>query len=406
MGTQDWTYLRTHRWITFSVDLRPAPASLWMNLGEARSKFDHIAGIPLRPDVAGLLHNVYLAKGVHGTTAIEGNTLTEDEIRKHMEGQLKLPLSQAYLKQEIDNIINACNGIAQDLWHGKPADLTFDRICQFNSMVLNKLELETDETPGQIRLSSVGVGSYLGAPAGECEYLTRKLCEWLSSPDFQGNGKDTIVTAILKAILAHLYIAWIHPFADGNGRTARLVEFQILTAAGVPSPAAHLLSNHYNKTRSEYYRQLEMASKSGGDVIPFIQYAVQGLIDGLIGQLHAIRNYQWQVTWQNYVHDQFGHKKAMSASELRQHHLAMDLSDKNGFVPLDKIREISPRITLAYAKKSNKTLRRDLNKLKKFELVEETKEGFRAKSEKILAFLPPRCSAVPINPAKAFATAK
>ena len=45
---------------------------------------------------------------------------------------------------------------------------------------------------------------------------------------------------ILKATLAHLYIAWIHPFGDGNGRTARLVEFMLLSRAGVPSPSAHL----------------------------------------------------------------------------------------------------------------------------------------------------------------------
>ncbi len=392
MRTQEWTYLRTHPWITFAVDLRAAPASLWMNLGEARSKFDHIAGVPLRPDVAAELHAIYLAKGVHGTTAIEGNTLTEKEIRKHMDGQLKLPLSQEYLKQEIDNILIACNGIAGDLWEGKVSDLTFERIKQFNSLVLNKLELETDEPPGEIRMSSVGVGSYLGAPPGECEYLVKRLCEWLSSPDFNAEGKDAIVTAILKAVLAHLYIAWIHPFADGNGRTARLIEFQILVAAGVPSPAAHLLSNHYNKTRTEYYRQLDMASKSKGDVIPFLQYALQGLIDGLSTQLHVIRNFQWQITWRNYVHEKFGHKNQMSASELRQHHLAMDLSDAAGPVPMDKLREVSPRMLAAYAKKSSKTLRRDINKLKSLELIDETKEGFVAKSEKILAFLPPRCT--------------
>lgn len=55
--------------------------------------------------------------------------------------------------------------------------------------------------------------------------------------------------AIFKAVVAHLYLAWIHPVGDGNGRTARLVEFQILLSSGVPSPAAHLLSNHYNQTR-------------------------------------------------------------------------------------------------------------------------------------------------------------
>lgn len=392
MRTKDWTYLRTHPWITFAVNLKAAPASLWMNLGEARSKFDHIAGVPLRPDIQKHLHSVYLAKGVHGTTAIEGNTLTEKEIRQHMAGQLKLPLSQAYLQQEVENIIKACNAIGRELWLGGSTELTFERICQFNNMVLKDLPLETGEIPGEIRFSSVGVGTYLGAPAGECEYLLRMLCDWLRSNDFApALEKDRAVIAILKAVLAHLYIAWIHPFADGNGRTARLVEFQILTAEGIPSPAAHLLSNHYNKTRMEYYRQLDMASKSGGEVIPFIQYAVQGLVDGLAGQLHAIRNFQWDITWQNFIHGSFGHKNKMSATELRQHHLALDLSEKDGFVPFNKIREISPRITLAYARKSDKTLRRDLNKLKQMKLADETPEGFRAMGETILAFLPPHC---------------
>src|SRR5262249_28992253 len=194
--------------------------------------------------------------------------------------------------------------------------------------VLRGLRLETNEAPGQMRTSKVGVGSYLGAPPGECEHLVRRLCEWLDSDFFRSASDNNITaTAILKAILAHLYIAWIHPFPDGNGRTARLVEFQILCAAGVPSPAAHLLSNHYNKTRSEYYRQLAMSSKSGGDIIPFLQYAIQGLVDGLIDQLWIIKIYQWHIMWLNHIHGCFGHHKHMSPSELRQHHLAIDLSD-------------------------------------------------------------------------------
>jgi len=82
---------------------------------------------------------------------------------------------------------------------------------------------------------------------------------------------------------------WIHPFGDGNGRTARLVEFQILLQAGIPSPAAHLLSNHYKQTRTEYYRQLATASRSGGNILPFIEYAVGGFVDGLKEQLALIR---------------------------------------------------------------------------------------------------------------------
>jgi Fic/DOC family len=50
-------------------------------------------------------------------------------------------------------------------------------------------------------------------------------------------SRDIPGTEILvKAILAHLYIAWIHPFGDGNGRAARLMELRILLEAGVPMP--------------------------------------------------------------------------------------------------------------------------------------------------------------------------
>src|SRR6185437_1256822 len=98
---------------------------------------------------------------------------------------------------------------------------------------------------------------------------------------------------LFKAILAHLYIAWIHPFGDGNGRTARLVEFQILMQSGVPYPACHLLSNHYNKTRIRYYAELDRSSKAEEGVLSFIEYAVQGFVDGLREQVSYIRDCQW-----------------------------------------------------------------------------------------------------------------
>ena len=44
---------------------------------------------------------------------------------------------------------------------------------------------------------------------------------------------------LVRAMMAHLYLAWIHTFGDGNGRTARLLEFLILARSGkVPLPAA------------------------------------------------------------------------------------------------------------------------------------------------------------------------
>ncbi len=379
------TYLETHPWITFSLDLREASYKLWMSLGETQSKCEHIAGVPLLPDVAKRLHQVYLAKGVMATTAIEGNTLTEEEVLQRLEGKLKLPPSKEYLGQEIDNIIEACNLIARHVLNDSSTGLSVEDIKDYNRLVLKNLPLEEGESPGEIRKRSVGVGRYRGAPPEDCEYLLEQLCDWLTNK-FDTTQTDPVAFGILKAIVAHIYIAWIHPFDDGNGRTARLIEFRILLSAGVPSAAAQLLSNHYNETRTEYYRQLDQAHRSGGDVFPFIQYALQGYVDGLRKQIEVIRDQQWEVHWINYIHEKF--KDRNSQTDIRRRRLAIDLSGQSKMMPVSRVRHVSPRIAEAYAHKTDKTVKRDINALEQMGLVEKSAKGVRAKNEIILAFLP------------------
>ena len=77
------TYEQSHPWINFNIVLRKADPKLWLLLGEAASKCEHIVGVPLRPTTDQLLHRLYLAKGALGTTAIEGNTLSENEVLQH-----------------------------------------------------------------------------------------------------------------------------------------------------------------------------------------------------------------------------------------------------------------------------------------------------------------------------------
>lgn len=362
-----------------------------MLLGEAASKCEHIANVPLRPSTAEELHRLYLAKGVLATTAIEGNTLSEEEVVRHLEGKLQLPPSKEYLTREIDNIVAACNDIAQQVRAGNPPAFSVAKIKEFDRRVLHGLDLGEGVVPGEIRGHSVGIARYRGAPVEDCEYLLHQLCDWLNGSDFQP-PEDLpqlhVVYAIIKAALAHLYLAWIHPFGDGNGRTARLIEFMILVTSGVPGPAAHLLSNHYNQTRPEYYRQLDRASQSGGDVLPFITYAVRGFVEGLHAQLERIREQQWDVTWENYVHEKF--RSRTSPSDARRRHLLLDLSEHEEPVPISKLRDLSPRVAAAYAKKTAKTLSRDLNALIQMGLLESTRDGYSAKKEIILGFLPLR----------------
>ena len=50
---------QTHPWLNFRLDLNRFPYTLWIALGEAQSKCEHIAGVPLAPEIAKQLHNIY-----------------------------------------------------------------------------------------------------------------------------------------------------------------------------------------------------------------------------------------------------------------------------------------------------------------------------------------------------------
>lgn len=378
-------YETSHPWLTFKLEMHKALPRLWIALGEAQSKCHHIAGTPIQPQIAKNMHAIYLARGLLATTAIEGNTLTEKEVRDLIDKKLKLPPSRKYLGQEIDNVLDAFNQILEDIKMHRVVPLSTTLIRTFNELVLRKLKLDAEVIPGEIRKHSVGVGSYRGAPAEDCEYLVDRLCEWLNS-SFSAPQGEEVIYGLIKSIVAHVYLAWIHPFGDGNGRTARLLEVKFLLEAGVPSAAAHLLSNHYNFTRTEYYKQLDQTSKTNGDLLPFIQYAISGFVDQLREQIDTIRQQQLGVSWVNYVHEKFGSQK--TPADTRQRDVVLAMSARENFIKPAEVRELSPSIAAQYATKTPKTVTRDLNRLRKLGLVESSKGGYRANVQLMVAFLP------------------
>ncbi|NOZ95875.1 MAG: Fic family protein [Acidobacteria bacterium] len=383
------TYQETHPWLSFQLDLRRAPVSLWLMLGEAQSKVKHIAGVPLLPEVQEHFHRLSLARGALATTAIEGNTLTEEQVLAHLEGKLELPPSKEYLKQEVENVVRACNQIGERLLAGAPAEITSELIREYNRLVLQHLPEKDDVVPGEYTKCPVGVGRYPGAPVEDIPFLVDRMAAWLNTglSDVGAPEEYEIAFGILRAVMAHLYLAWIHPFGDGNGRTARLLEFHILLEVGVPTVAAHLLSNHYNQTRSEYYRVLDVVHRNGGNPLPFVEYAVKGFVDALGEQVETIKGQQLIVHWFHHVHEVFRNQD--TPTQVRRRRLVIDLTTSDGPVPFNKIRHISPRIAEAYAGKTDKTVRRDLNHLQKIGLVSKTPAGFIIRSNKLYGFLPP-----------------
>ncbi|RCL04149.1 MAG: hypothetical protein JSC189_000197 [Candidatus Tokpelaia sp. JSC189] len=150
----------------------------------------------------------------------------------------------------------------------------------------------------------------------------------------------------------------------------------------MPSSAAHLLSNHYNETRNEYYRQLDTASRNGGDILPFINYAVQGFVDQIRNQIKHIRTEQLRIVWINYVHSRF--KTLSSRKDRRRRDLLLHISEF-GLLHKNIIGVMALKI---YAGKTVTTLKRDIGYLRSEELIEETLTGYFPNLKALTAFLP------------------
>ena len=387
---------RTHPWISFQLDLRQADPRLWVLLGQIVAFGEFVSRAPLPPKVASDMARIYLAKGVQATVAIEGNTLSEEEVLAQIDKELNLPPSKEYLGREVSNVVDAANEIVERIQRGYAPVVTAEFVARCNGYLLAGLSevLAEEVEPGQVRRHAVGVGSYRGAPAQDCEYLLDQLGHWLEEiPEITVLGAESdnhVATGVLRAVLAHLYIAWIHPFGDGNGRTARLVELS-LAARVLPFPSAQLLSNHYNDTRAAYYRELARSSQTNqrrGDPIRFLLYALQGLSDGLREQCRAVTRVHHEIAWRDFVYRRFDEEE-LSSAMLRRRRLVLDLPPVSDPLTKDQIPIHSVKLARSYASMNPKTLDRDLNWLLEDGLVVRAGGGYAANRDLMQAFVVP-----------------
>ena len=357
-------------------------------LGQCYAYINSILNTPIHPDYHKQLLGVSLNKGALATTAIEGNTLSEDDLAQIQSGK-DLEPSRKYQQREVENILAAFNTILDELVREKrPAIITPELIRRFNEMVGKDIGEAFNGNPGQFRRRNVTVGAYRPPSSERVEGFVQKLCEWLIR-EFKYNREQNFDDAVIEAIVSHVYIAWIHPFLDGNGRTARLLEFFILMRAGVPGIASHIFSNHYNNTRPEYYRQLQQASERG-TLSAFIQYALEGFRDGLELIIEYIHENQRELTWSNYVHDITEKMRDEGKSEKtlrRIRQLAYNIPCDR-YCSLDEIMILTPKIAKEYRGLNPITLRRDLELLAGKNLLKTEKSKYRANHDLLHSLLP------------------
>ncbi|MCD4669481.1 MAG: Fic family protein [Actinomycetia bacterium] len=104
----------------------------------------------------------------------------------------------------------------------------------------------------------------------EVPHLMREFVDWIN-----GNIKE--VSPVLTAGIAQFQFVQIHPFVDGNGRTARLLSTLILYKTGYDFKRLFTISEYYDKERSAYYNAIQAVRKNKMDMTVWLEYFVDGL---------------------------------------------------------------------------------------------------------------------------------
>ena len=101
------TFEQTHTWLSFRWEPRRLTYPVWLLLGEAAAYIRTLRQASLPSAAASGSEKSALVKGLAALAAMEGNTLSGSQVAQCLAGELKLPPSQAYLGQEIQNLLKA-----------------------------------------------------------------------------------------------------------------------------------------------------------------------------------------------------------------------------------------------------------------------------------------------------------
>lgn len=263
--------------VRFDLHVAHESRAVLVPLARAHALAAVIRGLPVPPQLADRLDALNIARAVHGTTAIEGTEVTPAEVLQIMASEAAaLAPARGRDEREVRNAQAAMQYIA-GLLRAQPNQPLSEELIRRLHELLTRGIVYPSSVPGEYRSHAVRAGNYLPPVSGaEVRRLMRDFVAWVNAPP--AANWDPIV----RALAAHFYLVSIHPFGDGNGRTARAVESFLLYQAGVNARGFYSLANYYYQERVDYVKQLDAARfNSPADLTPFILFGLRGLVSEL-----------------------------------------------------------------------------------------------------------------------------
>ena len=268
----------------------------------------------LSPDVLPRIRKYFRIKTIYHSNALEGNALDIGETRQVVEAGLTIAGKPLKDQAEAKNL-----GHALDFFERIAADSTqaLDPHCirQIHQLILKDID---DDNAGVYRTTNVAIsGSEYRPP----EHFSvgpqmEDLTAWMNAPESDIHSE--VIDPVVKAAVCHAWFAQIHPFIDGNGRTARILMNLILMQSKYP------IAVITREDRSRYIDALE--ESQAGDLSPFIALILESVEETLEEYERAAEEQEQQTEWATSLADKFSEPvKVHASNEYEVWRSAMEL---------------------------------------------------------------------------------
>ncbi|MEZ4757168.1 MAG: hypothetical protein R2817_10095 [Flavobacteriales bacterium] len=374
------SYEETYTWLRFRADLKAAPPSFWILLGEVIALHRQLRNAPMPRNAARALERSVVTEGLAARFALDGHVLTQEHVRGHLEGRGAGADMDPALLHEVDDAFLLVQQLPQRA-AVEPTELRVEQVLAMHRSLTRHAQPkgQAGRWRQDAELRVEGVPAELIAPFME------ELCDWLNGAELTAPaGDEALHHAVLKSLLFELHLAWIAPVEVGQHRTAGAVSQRLLLQAGGDDLLAHLLAVHFLRSRPEYVRQVQQAARGVGDPIPFMAFALRGLRRGLDQLLDSMREAQLAGLWRDHVRSALDGEPG-DRSE-RHALLLMALGEEPGPVLPATISSLSPALAKAYAGLSSKTLQRDLEALARIGILYRSPDGAGVRKTAVMAF--------------------
>lgn len=251
-------------------------ADCLIKIGEARERAEHL---PVSPRVMASLRKTSRFYTTHYSTLIEGNELGPEQVKEVVELKGHFP-GREREEREVRGYYKALEQVEK--WNKERVSISTEVIQRLHAIVIGggKLKVKSSNyRDGQnvIRDGATGAIVYLPPEAKDVSGLMKSLIDWV-------NIQAEKVPAPIVAAIFHYQFATIHPYYDGNGRTARLLTNLILYLSGYGLKGIYSLEEYYAKNLSSYYQALDVGDshnyyegRAKADITGWVEYFVCGM---------------------------------------------------------------------------------------------------------------------------------